>query len=272
MNIKDFFICPKRPLVKIYMLLGPKMVRVKKRKTRKVEEVYLYYRICDHGYPKEKPKYITKENCLKNAVARFPLNKVHWIVYADNVCEETYQMICKYVPENQVRRVRIGHGAGTFRLVYEDAIKKNPDDLIYFLEDDYIHSEGAFEALIDAAECNYTDYFTLYDHPAMYDYCAQQNPFNVFGGEKSVVYWCKTHHWKQTNSTTMTLAAYVDTLQKDKNVFWRWTETRHPYDFHIFMDFRIFTRRKLSCPIPSFSTHGEYEWLAPGKDWENERL
>ena len=264
MEFKDLFKL-KKNIVKLYMKFFP--LFSKERGKRTVGNVYLYYRICNHGYPKEKPKFITKENCLRNAVKQFPLDKVHWFVYADNVCDDNYKMICKYIPEDQIRRIKVGHGPGTFRMVYEDAIKKNPDDLIYFLEDDFPHLNNSYEVLIKAAECNYADYYTLYDLPDKYE-CNFQNQFVNEGGEKSVVYWCGNHHWKQTNSTTMTFAAFVDTLRKDKNSFWRWTDTRHPFDFHIFMDLKIFKKRKLISPIPSLSTHGEYEMLAHGIDWE----
>ena len=36
------------------------------RPKRTIRKVVVYYRICDKGYPKEKPDYITKENCLRN--------------------------------------------------------------------------------------------------------------------------------------------------------------------------------------------------------------
>ena len=254
-------------VINSYLRIVPTLKKRRQRPTRKVANLFVYYRICDQGYPKEKPSYITKENCLRNAVAAFPLNKVHWQVYADNVCDETYLMICKYIPESQVKRVSVGHGAGTFRMVYEDAIKNSPEDFIYFLEDDYLHLPNAYEALLSVANKNFADYMTLYDHPDKYDGSQYLNPFVVTGGEESVIYWCGKHHWKITNSTTMTFGAFVDILRKDKKVFWRWTETKHPYDYQIFWDLRLFSRRRLVSVVPSLSTHGETANLAVGVDW-----
>ena len=261
MDLKEIFI---RKAIEY----APKLLKKQYRRERNIGEFYLYYRICDHGYPKEKPDYITKENCLRNAVREFPLNKVKWKVLADNVCEETYEMICRYIPTNQIERVSVGHGAGTFRKAYEYAIMNNSDDFVYFLEDDYLHLPGAFDALIEAARCNYVDYYTLYDHPDKYGYNSP-NPFVTSAGEKTEVYWCKMHHWKVTNSTTMTFAAFVDVLRKDKKVFWRWTESKHPFDFQIFTDLRISNKRFLISAIPSLSTHGEIANLAYGVEWSN---
>ena len=239
--------------------------------TRNISKVYLYYRICDHGYDKVKAAYITKERCLANAISRFPLNDVEWHVLADNVCDETYAMILKYVPASAVQRVSVGHGAGTFRMVYEDAVKLPNDALVYFLEDDYLHCQGAMELLKEVAHAGIADYFTLYDHPDKYQQDSP-NPLVSSGGEQTKVFYTGHHHWKITNSTTMTFAAFADTLRYDKKHFWRWTSTHHPYDFQIFMELCTFGRRRLVSPIPSVSTHGDTAYLALGLDWEQQSL
>ena len=243
----------------------------KKAKERNISKICLYYRISDHGYDKVKAPYITKENSLANAVARFPLSHVEWKVLADNVCDETYSMILKYVPESRVQRVSVGHGAGTFRHVYEDALKQPVNTLIYFLEDDYLHCPHSMELLMEIARSGIADYFTLYDHPDKYQWNSP-NPFVSCGGEKTKVFYSGNRHWKLTNSTTMTFAAFVDTLKRDKKYFWRWTSTRHPYDFQIFLELKFIGRRKLVSPIPSLSTHGDTHSLALGVEWEKQVL
>ena len=188
-------------------------------------------------------------------------------VLADNVSDKTYDMITKYVPACNVERVSVGHGAGTFRVVYEKALDYNNNDLIYFLEDDYLHLPDSLECLISAAKQNYADYITLYDHPDKYGF-KDNNPYVKEGGEKTKVFLTDNHHWKLTDSTTMTVAAFVDVLKRDKATWWRWTETRYPYDFQIFVDLRCFSKAHLISPIPSLSTHGETKFLAPCVNWE----
>lgn len=232
------------------------------REKRIVDGIHLYYRICDVGYPKEKPAYITKENCLRNAVVSFPLDKVCWHVIADNVCEETYQMICKYIPEECIERVSVGHGAGTFRLALYQALELNDNSLIYFLEDDYLHLPESLRCLTEAAETNNEDYITLYDHPDKY--ISERVSLK---GAKRELYLIGTRHWRTTTSTTMTFAAFVDVLRRDRDVFMRWTETKHPYDYQIFVELGLLNKARLISPIPSLSTHGETEFLAPGIEW-----
>ena len=247
-------------------LLAANLRRNHFRQKRKVRKTVLYYRICDHGYPKEKPDYFTKEYCLANAVKEFPVNKVEWHVLADNISEDTFLMIRKYIPEDVIKRVSVGHGAGTFRMVYEEAILQEDNTLVYFLEDDYLHIPHSLDILKEAAECNYTDYLTLYDHPDKYS--NQTNPYVTHEGESTIVYWCGHRHWKETNSTTMTFAAFADVLKKDQKTFWNWTKGRHPWDFVLFTDLRKMSGRRLSCPIPSCSTHGEAQYLSKGINWE----
>ena len=258
-----------RTVVNKYLEYAPKFLKEKPRNSRDIEHFFLFYRICDHGYPKDKPTFITKENCLKNAIKEFPLGEVTWMVLADNVSIDTYNMICKYVPESHVKCVNVGNGAGTFRMVFDEAIMKHTDDLIYFLEDDYLHLSGAKDKLLSAAKCNYADYLTLYDHPDKYSNDSP-NPFVLSGGEKTKLYWCDSHHWKLTNSTTMTFAAFADTLRQDKETFYRWTETNHPFDFQMFIELKLFGKRKLINAVPSLSTHGETAYLAKGIDWEKQ--
>lgn len=246
-------------------LLFANLKRNHTRQRRTIGKVALFYRICEKGYPKEKPDYITKEHCLANAVKEFPLDKVEWHILADNISDKTYQMILKYVPAEVVKSVSVGHGAGTFRMVYEEAMLQDDDALVYFLEDDYLHIPGSLDILREAAECNYTDYLTLYDHPDKYS--NEKNPYVTHEGESSRVYWCGHRHWKETNSTTMTFAAFADVLKKDKKTFRNWTKDRHPWDFVLFTDLRKMSGRRLSCPIPSCSTHGEQSSLANGVDW-----
>lgn len=238
------------------------------RPARKVAKLVLFYRICDAGRQVAKPSYITKENCLANAVEEFPLNKVEWHVLADNIFDETYEMIQRYIPKEHIERVSIGNGAKTFQKIYEEAMQLDDNSFVYFLEDDYVHAPGAMNYLIEAAEKNYTDYYTLYDHPDKYEMEENLiNPFSIGGGEYTRVFWSGSRHWKETNSTTMTLAAFADIIKRDQKTFWRWTSGKFPFDYSIFNDLRMCKGAILSCPIPSLSTHGDNHFAALGSEW-----
>jgi len=93
----------------------------------------IIYRISDTGYNKVKPEYVNNENCLKNATQIF--KDADWLVIADNVSKETERIILKY--QSNVQQVNVGHGAGTFNLALDEALKLEDNEIVYFLENDY---------------------------------------------------------------------------------------------------------------------------------------
>jgi len=225
----------------------------------------IIYRIADKGYAKEKPDYINNRNCLKNASDVF-CSDCEWHIIADNVSKETEKMILGY--QTKVDHVSVGHGAGTFNLALDKALSLDEDEIVYFLENDYLHLDGSMEAILDGL--SFGDYVTLYDHPDKYwDPMFGGNPFCKGGSEKTRVFCGKVSHWKKTNSTTMTFAAKVKTLRKDEKILRKWTSSMHPHDFEMFLDLNT-DGRILVSPIPSFSTHGESKFLAPLINWNND--
>jgi hypothetical protein len=223
----------------------------------------IIYRISDAGYSKVKPDYINNENCLKNALGIFPWTRYDWSVIADNISEETNNMIQKYIPRNHINYVSVGNGAGTFNLALDEALQSADDEIIYFLENDYLHKPGADKILKEGFNVGYS-YVALYDHPDKYIDGA--NPLVEDGGEVTRVMISKSCHWKITNSTTMTFASQVKTLKKDESILREYTSGSYPRDFEMFLALRE-KQHGLITPIPGYSTHGETAWLSPLTDW-----
>jgi hypothetical protein len=225
----------------------------------------IIYRISDTGYNKVKPDYVNNENCLNNFILIFGKQVKDIIVIADNVSEETYNMILKYVDQSNVIRVSVGHGAGTFNLALTEALKYEEDEIVYFVENDYLHRIKANEVLLEGFSIG-SDYVALYDHPDKYIDGA--NPLVEGGGEVTRVMLSKSCHWKLTNSTTMTFAAKVKTLREDESILREYTNQSYPRDFEMFLKLRDIGRG-LITPIPGYSTHGETQWLSPLINWND---
>ena len=221
----------------------------------------IIYRISDAGYNKVKPDYINNENCLKNFIYVFGNRDIQ--VIADNCSEDTLKMIRKYVHPNQIKQVSVGHGAGTFNLALTEALQGGEDEIIYFLENDYLHKPNADKTLLEGFNTGAT-YVALYDHPDKYMDGA--NPEVEGGGELTRVLLTETCHWKMTNSTTMTFAAKVKTLREDEELLRSFTQGSYPRDFEMFLALRD-KGRSLITPIPGYATHGETAWLSPLTDW-----
>ena len=231
----------------------------------------IIYRISEGGYPKEKPEYITKINCLKNALKHF--KQEDFLLIMDNVSDNLKSEIEK-VYGGKAHLVQVGHGAGTFNIALDHAIGKTgilsvtDDEIIYFLEDDYLHKEGSQKIIEDGFELG-MDYVTLYDHPDKYlNPIEGGNPYCEGRAEFTRVYLGNNSHFKLTNSSTMTFAAKVKTLKEDEGVMRSWTNGTHPHDFQMFQEINKKGRRLVS-PLPGYSTHGETRWLTPLTNWEN---
>ena len=220
------------------------------------------YRISDAGYSKVKPEYIDNDKCLNNFTSLF--NEVQ--IIADNCCDETLLMIRKHVLKKQITEVSIGSGAGTFNLALDMALKYDDDEIVYFVENDYLHLRNSNRILEEAFTLG-ASFATLYDHPDKYlSPDKGGNPYCQGGAEDTRVYLTKSCHWKLTNSTTMTFAAKVSTLKRVEPILRKHTSESYPKDFDMFMELRN-QNELLVSSIPAYSTHGETKWLAPLINW-----
>jgi hypothetical protein len=224
----------------------------------------IIYRISDAGYNKVKPDYITNENCLENFVNVFSNDNLY--IIADNCSKDTLQMITKYIHPNSIETVSVGHGAGTFNLALDYALTLPDDEIVYFIENDYLHKPNSDKILQEGFELE-ASFVSLYDHPDKYKGSDQGgNPYCEDGAEDTRVYLTDLCHWKITNSTTMTFASKVSTLKRVEPILRKHTVGTHPNDFHMFLELRE-NNELLITPIPGYSTHGETAWLSPLTDW-----
>lgn len=228
----------------------------------------IIYRISDTGYNKVKPKYINNETCLINFVKTFIDHTDNEIlVLADNLSTETTDMVNTVVGKDNVKHVNVGHGAGTFNIALDIALEYDDNEIVYFVENDYLHKMNSDLIIQEGLYETGAEFVSLYDHPDKYiDATLGGNPFVQEGGEVTRVILTSNTHWKITNSTTMTFAAKVSALKKHEDILRKHTSGTHPNDFQMFLDLRK-QGAALITPIPGYSTHGESAWLSPLTDW-----
>lgn len=236
------------------------------------------YRVSSGGYRKEKPAYITKKSCFVNFVRAYnefqradPSSVCELRIIADNCTPELLEFVNRGKPPGTtVTETDHKNGAASFRDALDMATAEGVHDdcRVYFVEDDYLHTEGALEAIFEGL--NVADFSTGYDHPDKY---SAGTPLVANGAEEgSAVFLGKSGHFRATNSTTMTFAAKASTLRRCKPVMSRWVSGTHPHDFYMFLDLAACKQTRLVCTLPARSTHGETAFLAPhpfgGKPWE----
>lgn len=224
----------------------------------------IFYRISDGSYKKERFPHATKQNCLENFLKHFPKEDI--TIYADNVTDETFKWLQSY--NIGLKRTSGGSSAAGFRIVMEEALLLDDNEVVYFVEDDYFHLENSYQILLEGLER--VDYISLYDHVDKYIPASLGgNPFiDEGGGEDTKVFLTNNRHWKLTNSTTMTFATTVNILREDADIWRYYTSGTYPHDYQCFLMLRD-KGRTLATPMPSLATHGEVKWAAPLIDWYN---
>jgi glycosyltransferase involved in cell wall biosynthesis len=226
----------------------------------------IIYRISDAGYNKVKPDYINNESCLKNFCNVFFNHIYDILIIADNCSDATLAMIKRYIDPANIIQVSVGNGAGTFNLALDKALTYADDEIVYFVENDYLHKQGSPDVLKQGFDLG-ASFVALYDHPDKYlDPSRGGNPYCEGGAEDTRIYLTDSCHWKITNSTTMTFASKVSTLKFTETILRTHTAGTHPNDFHMFLELRK-QNQLLITPIPGYATHGETAWLSPLTDW-----
>lgn len=231
-------------------------------------DFYVIYRISDHGYNKVKPDYVNNEKCWWNFASNQVMSDIR--IKTHVICDNYTGPLLKYFKGNDLltyEETSLGSGAASFNHALDYALNLDDEDIVYFLEDDYLHRREWYKILLEGIEMG-ADYVSLYDHPDKYmNGTDGGNPYVQNGGEVTRVMISRSTHWKLTNSTTMTFAAKVKTLREDEEILRQFTSGTYPRDFDMFLKLRE-KGRALITPLPGYSTHGETAWLSPFMDWK----
>lgn len=148
-------------------------------------------------------------------------------------------------------------------LEHVESLNLNDDDIVYFLEDDYIHKPGWCDILTEGFTVG-GEYVTLFDHGDKY-FLPQYSKL------QSKIMHSKSIHWRTTPSTTNTYAMKYSTLIRDMHIHKRACDIHTPgsggYDHLKFVKLWEMDSNLISC-IPGFSTTIDTCVLSPTVDWE----
>ena len=170
-----------------------------------------------------------------------------------------------FLSDKDVKKVSMlgGNDAQSFLNVLNYVIEQNYDDndIIYFLEDDYLHKIGWIDILLEGFEYIGADYYTLYDHPDKYY-------LQMYEDLQSKIIATPSVHWRTTPSTTNTYACKLKTLKKHLpihikscDLVEKWTK-----DHDKFTELWNAGSNLISCS-PGYSTHVEGNMLSPTINW-----
>lgn len=223
---------------------------------------------------KQRPEWFSRKECFDNLVSRFNDYDTNFhIVYdcghlRDNRCpEDSY--IRPYLKNKnfQLTEINGGSEAASFlsllQIILKDADKHNleDDEIIYIVEDDYLHKPNSLKVLRDAFRIPGIHYVSLYDHPDKYDplylYTNQIDPF------MTRLYVGQHCHYRAAISTTNTYAMRLGTLKKDLDFHLKYsTNVPVTLDHYKFLTL-LSNGRNLVTAIPSYSAHLQIDTLPP---------
>jgi len=157
-----------------------------------------------------------------------------------------------------------GNDAQSFLNVLNYVVEQKYDDndIIYFLEDDYLHRAGWVDIMLEGFEYIGADYYTLYDHPDKYF-------LQMYESLQSKIIATPSIHWRTTPSTTNTYACKFETLKKHLDIHIQYCDLVEKWtkDHDKFTHLWKIGSNLISC-MPGYSTHVEGNMLSPIIDWE----
>jgi hypothetical protein len=137
------------------------------------------------------------------------------------------------------------------------------DDLIYLLENDYLHVPDWVERLRELAASPIPwDYATLYDHPDKYPGYTDVADSARYSQLTSQIFCAGSQHWRTTPSSTASYVLRASIYRRDRSIL-----RLGIYDYRLFKLLRLGRRRTIVSPIPSLATHMMTAYMAPAIAW-----
>jgi hypothetical protein len=131
-----------------------------------------------------------------------------------------------------------------------------PQDIVYFLENDYLHQHGWVSKVFELFNGQQAfDYVSLYDHKDKY-------LLPMYEGLQARLVISGSHHWRSTPSSCASYLVSKAGLDRDYDVL-----SAGKPDYLFFADLVEGRGRTLLSPIPGLSTHAMRGYLSPHVDW-----
>ena len=227
--------------------------------------IRVFQRHCNfssNSHNKPRPDWFDREKIFDSFVSTLD-ERVDYTAFHDSGNGEIEDHFLNNKNVNKISK-KGGNDAQSFLNLLNHVIEQNysDDDIIYFLEDDYLHKPGWIDILSEGFKYIGADYYTLYDHPDKYQLPMYENL-------QSKIIATPSTHWRTTPSTTNTYACRFKTLKKHFDIHVnscdlveKWTK-----DHDKFINLWSIGSNLVSS-IPGYSTHVEGNMLSPTIKWQ----
>ena len=221
----------------------------------KIHIFYRHFNISGNDN-KRRPSWFNFEQCFTNLLSTIEGENVDLHVIMDGDTESNF--INQYKGKFILHQIKAGSDQSSFfqtwQIAKETEIKDT--DLIYFLENDYLHLKNWVDKVIELFKTyKLPHYVSLYDHNDKYFHSMYENLV-------SKIFTTETHHWRTTPSTCGSFIVNKKVFNEDYNI-----QTTMTSDHQKFLDLNQTKNRLVITPIPGLSTHCMEGLMSPTIDW-----
>tara|TARA_Y100001963_G_C6791031_1_gene455423 strand:+ start:501 stop:1226 length:726 start_codon:yes stop_codon:yes gene_type:complete len=216
-----------------------------------------------------RPKWFSYKKTFENLIKSCNLYSINFTIVFDGKMEGTFtddyvnHSSLDYMDNIKVininEQTEIGSGMKLYEILKDE--KLNDDDIVYIVENDYVHAPGWDDVLIDFFEM-YSDvgYVSLYDHNDKYE---GDTFHQMYSDLTSFIFKSNHCHWRTVPSTTGTYATTYKTLMEDYSI-----HTAVGGDYNKFLELTNKNGRSIVSSIPGYSTHCVKGLMSPFRNWE----
>jgi hypothetical protein len=222
-------------------------------------KIHIYYRHYNiSGTEPRRPEWFTYEKCYNNLVST--LESINNDLYELNIIYDGNEdnWILKYNSPNQYK-IQAGGDYKSFQETCEiikNDLRIRPNDLIYFLENDYMHVPEWLNKVFELFKTySGLDYISLYDHNDKYF-------LPMYNNLVSKIFTTENHHWRTVPSTCGSFILTKELFDKDYDIL-----STMEGDHNKWLWLNEHRSRSVITPIPGLSTHCMNGLLSPAINW-----
>ena len=222
----------------------------------KIHIFYRHYNVSGTDN-RSRPKWFDFEKCFVNLLNTIQNKNVELHVAFDGDINSNF--IGKYQDKFTTHLIKAGNDQLSFFQTWEIAksIPMEQTDLVYFIENDYLHFQGWDKKVTELFETyKLLHYVSLYDHNDKYF-------LPMYEDLVSKIFTTETHHWRTTPSTCGSFIITKQLFDLDYDI-----NTSIVGDHNKFSQLAEERNRMVITPIPGLSTHCMEGLMSPTIKWD----
>ena len=222
-------------------------------------KIHIFYRHYDIGGTdhRGRPSWFDFEKCFTNLLETITNKNIELHVVMDG--DPNTNFIGKYKDQYTLHQIKAGGDQSSFFQTWEIAksIPMEQTDLVYFIENDYLHLQGWDQKVTELFETyKLLHYVSLYDHNDKYF-------LPMYEDLVSKIFTTETHHWRTTPSTCGSFIITKQLFDLDYDI-----NTSIVGDHNKFLQLAEERNRMVITPTPGLSTHCMEGLMSPTIKWD----